>query len=126
MVEYRIIWDYDPDPDFDWLSETEEDYRVLGPAVVDGKELTFSEYKQLLGSPEYYAVLYCQIKVKCTHCNEWSIKNSCYNVSFMVNDNYKIGEFKTIEEISNLYQQEVSADLLESVVEEIETVKLTK
>jgi hypothetical protein len=79
MDEYRIVVDYDPDPDLFWIYVPREEYER--DPVIDfqtGRVLSYEEYTD----PENYSVFVVFLERMCPDCGHWHILDTVGGVTY--------------------------------------------
>lgn len=80
----RILWDYEPDPDFSWLEQwnTKEKYEKDGVVLRDGKPVPWEDYIENEGSPDHYCMLQATVQKQCEACGAWHTVRTLSNCGF--------------------------------------------
>lgn len=117
--QWRVVWDYDPEPDsgLEHLTQWDTPEKYAGNEVMrDGQPLSFDEYMRTYGDPENYVVLYVKAEQKCAQCNSWTEMDALYGIGFYTGhggEGWDTGEFSE-DEIGKLggTQEEMSREVL--------------
>lgn len=100
MNQYRVTFDYDPDPDFSYLEQWDTAEKYEGNEIHEnGRPLSFDEYMASgFGDPEQHVAIVADVEMQCECCNSWVHKASLGNIDFLLTDNdWTTGTFTQAE-----------------------------
>ena len=114
---YRVIWEYDDDPDLSWLEQWNTPETYKGNEVQEGCHgipMPFDEYMATYGNPERHVTLVCRVERRCETCGAWETIEAVCGFDFMDWQGYSLGEYipEDIHMLANSYQIEESNNLL--------------
>ena len=124
-VQLRVVWDSEQDVDLSHLEQWDTPEKYEGNEVfVDGRKVPFNEYMKFWGDPNRHVVLQAGVDMRCTECGEWTVVCNVGNVDFMDTDPWDVGAVyaERIAGAFSDYQLEVSRELLEQALNEIEKI----
>ena len=81
---YRIVVEYDPDPDLTWLNLVNEDDYNRDPVFLPrlGRYLSYEEYID----PWKYEVFLVSLQTQCPECGHWFVVDSVGGVTYFSYD----------------------------------------